>query len=85
MSKAKNDPFIKDCRCCPDYVEACSLYLPAIHRRIIRELSSLFVENKEKFNKEGYESFIRDVSKIIKGGNAYFNQEKFIQTLLEED
>jgi hypothetical protein len=84
MSKSEIDPFIKDCNCCADYFEACSLYLPAIHRRTIRELTSLFIENKDNFDKQDYKTLMEKFSKIIKGGNVYFMEEKFMNTLMEE-
>jgi hypothetical protein len=58
--------------------------MPALHRRIIRELSSLFIERKDVFEKQNYETLMEEVSKIFKGGNVYFNEEKFMQTVRGE-
>jgi hypothetical protein len=85
MSKSEKDFLLKDCKCCPDYHEACMMYVPGLHRRYIRELFAVFKEHSKNFDKENYEAFLKDIGKVIKSANIYFLEEKFVTMSMEED
>jgi hypothetical protein len=85
MSKSEKDFLLRDCRCCPDYFDACMKYVPGMHRRYIREIFAVFKEHSKNFDKENYEIFLKDIAKVLKLANIYFLEEKFIKMTMEED
>lgn len=59
--------------------------MPGMHRRMIRELSQIFKDYNKYFDEDHYSSFMQEIYKVMKSGNIYLNEEKFMNMVMEKD